>query len=126
MTQYVVVSGNPRPGSRTSVLATAVGKALARREQPKIIEVGELGAGLLTPGDEATAAAVAALQEADVLVVATPTGPTAATPTAPMVTAPTAPTATPRTATAPTAATPTAPTGPRSERARLGAGPAER
>src|SRR5689334_19469562 len=73
MTQYVVVSGNPRPGSRTSILATAVGKALAKLEQPKIIEVGELGAGLLTPGDEATAAAVAALKEADVLVVATPT-----------------------------------------------------
>jgi len=73
MTQYVVVSGNPRPGSRTSVLATAVGKALAKLEQPKIIEVDELGPGLLTPGDEATAAAVAALKEADVLVVATPT-----------------------------------------------------
>ncbi|WP_250033262.1 NADPH-dependent FMN reductase [Paractinoplanes maris] len=73
MTHYVVVSGNPRPGSRTSVLAIAVGRALARDGSPTVIEVGELGAGLLTPGDEATAAAVAALREADVLVVATPT-----------------------------------------------------
>jgi FMN reductase len=73
MTQYVVVSGNPRPGSRTSVLATAVGRALAGDETPRFIEVGELGPGLLTPGDEPTAAAVAALREADVLVVATPT-----------------------------------------------------
>ncbi|HET6479492.1 MAG TPA: NAD(P)H-dependent oxidoreductase [Actinoplanes sp.] len=73
MTQFVVVSGNPRPGSRTSVLATAVGKALAGAETPAFIEVGELGPGLLTPGDEATAAAVAALRGADVLVIATPT-----------------------------------------------------
>ena len=75
MSQIVVVSGNPRPGSRTSVLATAVGTALAARlgGEPAVIEVGALGAGLLTPGDEATAAAVAALEEAAVLVVATPT-----------------------------------------------------
>ncbi|MBM2622113.1 NAD(P)H-dependent oxidoreductase [Actinoplanes sp. LDG1-06] len=73
MTQIVVVSGNPRPGSRTSILATAVGQALAGPGTPEIIEVGALGAGLLTPGDEPTAAAVAALTGADVLVVATPT-----------------------------------------------------
>ncbi|GAB2618318.1 FMN reductase [Paractinoplanes abujensis] len=73
MTQYVVVSGNPRSGSRTSALAIAVGTALAAPEAPRVIEVGDLGPGLLTPGDEATAAAVTALREADVLVVATPT-----------------------------------------------------
>lgn len=73
MTQYVVVSGNPRPGSRTSALAVAVGNALAGPEKPAVIEVGDLGPGLLTPGDTATAAAVTALREADVLVVATPT-----------------------------------------------------
>jgi FMN reductase len=76
MSRIVVVSGNPRPGSRTSVLATAVGEALAGRtggSPPTVIEVGELGAGLLTPGDEATAAAVSLLREADILVVATPT-----------------------------------------------------
>ncbi|GID26266.1 NADPH-dependent FMN reductase [Paractinoplanes brasiliensis] len=73
MTQYVVVSGNPRPGSRTSTLAVAVGNALAGSSQPTVIEVGDLGPGLLTPGDAATAEAVTALREADVLVVATPT-----------------------------------------------------
>ncbi|GIE93079.1 NADPH-dependent FMN reductase [Paractinoplanes rishiriensis] len=76
MSKIVVVSGNPRPGSRTSVLAVAVGEALAGRAgapAPTVIEVGELGTGLLTPGDEPTAAAVAALREADVLVIATPT-----------------------------------------------------
>ncbi|MFC3990399.1 NADPH-dependent FMN reductase [Actinoplanes siamensis] len=76
MTGIVVVSGNPRPGSRTSALAIAVGEAFAARlgaPAPTVIEVGDLGAGLLTKGDEATAAAVAALIGADLLVVATPT-----------------------------------------------------
>ena len=76
MTAIVVVSGNPRPGSRTSALAVAVGQAIAAHTgglPPTVIEVGELGTGLLTPGDEATAAAVAALREAELLVVATPT-----------------------------------------------------
>ena len=76
MTGIVVVSGNPRPGSRTSTLALAVGTAVADRlgsPEPRLIEVGELGAGLLTPGDEATRAAVTALTEAQLLVVATPT-----------------------------------------------------
>jgi FMN reductase len=76
MTGIVVVSGNPRAGSRTSALAIAVGEAIAARlgaATPTVIEVGELGAGLLTKGDEATAAAVAALTGSDLLVVATPT-----------------------------------------------------
>ena len=72
MSQLVVVSGNPRPGSRTSVLAVAVGSALGPPE-PLVIEVGALGAGLLTPGDPATAAALAAIRAAELLVVATPT-----------------------------------------------------
>jgi FMN reductase len=76
MTGIVVVSGNPRAGSRTSTLALAVGDAVAARlgsPEPHLIEVGALGAGLLTPGDEATKAAVTALTEADLLVIATPT-----------------------------------------------------
>jgi FMN reductase len=73
MSQIVVVSGNPRPGSRTSGLAIAVGEAIAGAGAPAVIEVGALGAGLLTPGDEATAAALAAIRGADLLVVATPT-----------------------------------------------------
>ncbi|MEU8611020.1 NAD(P)H-dependent oxidoreductase [Actinoplanes sp. NPDC048791] len=71
MSGIVVVSGNPRPGSRTSVLASAVGEALGGAAT--VVEVGALGAGLLTPGDTATAAAVTAVREADLLVVATPT-----------------------------------------------------
>ncbi|MBB2942660.1 FMN reductase [Actinoplanes lutulentus] len=76
MTGIVVISGNPRAGSRTSTLASAVGAAIAARigsPEPHLIEVGALGAGLLTPGDEATKAALAAITDASLLVVATPT-----------------------------------------------------
>jgi FMN reductase len=100
MSRIVVVSGNPRSGSRTLALASAVGTAISERvggaiservgraiservggaiservggEAPSTVDVGELGAGLLVPGDPATAAAVSALTEADILVVATPT-----------------------------------------------------
>jgi FMN reductase len=76
MTEIVVVSGNPRAGSRTLTLATAVGTAIAERRggaAPVVIDVGSLGAGLLTPGDPDTASALAALTSAAVLVVATPT-----------------------------------------------------
>jgi FMN reductase len=71
MSGIVVVSGNPRAGSRTSVLAAAVGEALGGAAT--VVEVGALGPGLLTPGDPGTAAAVAAIRGAQVLVVATPT-----------------------------------------------------
>jgi FMN reductase len=73
MSRIVVVSGNPRPGSRTSTLAVAVGEALAAGSPIEVVEVGVLGAGLLTPGDEPAAKAVQLLREAEVLVVATPT-----------------------------------------------------
>ena len=72
MTHTVVLSGNPRTGSRTLKLATAVGSAISA-EPPLVIDVADLGPGLLTPGDPATAAAVAAVREAKLLVVATPT-----------------------------------------------------
>ena len=88
MAGVVDVSGNPRAVSRTSVLAVAVGAAIAERRgvTPLVVEVGELRTGLvvaavravsqpgvlLTPGDAATASAVAALSGAEVLVVASP------------------------------------------------------
>ena len=72
MTDTLVISGNPRPGSRTLKLATAVASSLSE-SPPEVIDIGELGAGLLTPGDKPTADAVAALHRAELLVVATPT-----------------------------------------------------
>jgi FMN reductase len=71
MSGIVVVTGNPGAGSRTATLATAGGAA--RGGGPAAVEVGALGAGLLTPGDPATASALGLIREADVLVVATPT-----------------------------------------------------
>ena len=76
MTAIVVVSGNPRPGSRTLTLATAVGSAIAAAAgagDPSVVDVGALGVGLLNPGDPGTAAALTLVREADLLVVATPT-----------------------------------------------------
>src|ERR1700761_3469623 len=76
MAKIVVVSGNPRPQSRTSTLAEAVGQAIAARaggDEPAVVQVGALGAGLLTPGDAATAAALETVRAAEILVVATPT-----------------------------------------------------
>nr|BFE62480.1 hypothetical protein GCM10020063_070060 [Dactylosporangium thailandense] len=72
----VVVSGNPRPHSRTLHLAEEVGGALAARlglAAPRTVDVSDLGVRLLQPGDGALAEAVAALRRASVLVVATPT-----------------------------------------------------
>jgi FMN reductase len=76
MSTIVVVSGNPRSGSRTLALALAVGDAISERAgaaAPSTVDVGELGAGLLIPGDPAVASAVTAVTGADILVVATPT-----------------------------------------------------
>jgi FMN reductase len=71
----VVLSGNPRPESRTLRLATAVGEGIGDklgRSTLTTIDVASFGTRLLAPDDE-VAGAVAALREADVLVVATPT-----------------------------------------------------
>ena len=76
MSDLVVVSGHPRTGSRTLALARALGDTFAARRgtaAPVTVDVAELGPGLLTPGDAATRAALAALQDTGLLVVATPT-----------------------------------------------------
>lgn len=71
----VVVSGHPRPGSRTLELATAVGDRFARRRGQAatvLVDVAELGSGLLTPGDGSTGEALMEVQDATLLIVATP------------------------------------------------------
>ncbi|MFC3499722.1 NADPH-dependent FMN reductase [Micromonospora krabiensis] len=76
MASTVVVSGNPRPASRTLALATAIGDLLARRhgtDDTGVVDVATLGAGLLSSGDPATATALDLVRGADLLVVATPT-----------------------------------------------------
>ena len=69
----VVVVGNPKPNSRTRAAAELVARQLTGREPSAVIEVVELGPGLLGWGDPKVAAAKATVLSADSLVVASPT-----------------------------------------------------
>jgi len=68
----VVLSGNPRPGSRTRRLAEAVAAELGA-DGATVVDLSEIRAGLLTPGDAATADALDKIRTAGRLIVATPT-----------------------------------------------------
>lgn len=68
----VIIVGNPRPGSRTRAAAENLAAKLGL-ETPRVIELSELGAGLLGWGDSAVAEAVAATREAEVAIFASPT-----------------------------------------------------
>ena len=72
MTAAVVV-GNPKPGSRTLDAATKVAQRLGGRPADLVLDLVELGPGLLGWGDEAVGRAVASVQEASWVVVASPT-----------------------------------------------------
>ena len=69
----VVVVGNPKPHSRTRSAAELVAERLTDAPADRVIDVVDLGAGLLGWGDPAVAEAVAAVQAADVLIAASPT-----------------------------------------------------
>jgi FMN reductase len=76
MPDVVVVSGHPRPGSRTLRLAVAVGKRFAESRghgAVTVVDVAELGPALLVPADGATGEALLDVQDAALLIVATPT-----------------------------------------------------
>lgn len=68
----VIVVGNPKPRSRTRAAAENL---LERLGLPpaEVIELSELGPGLLGWGDPAVKEAVALVQSADVAVIASPT-----------------------------------------------------
>jgi FMN reductase len=72
MTGVVVVSGHPRRGSRTLRLARAVGERLAERSALVLVDIAELGPGVLLPADRATGEALLDVQDATLLIVATP------------------------------------------------------
>ena len=72
MTTAVVV-GNPKPASRTLEAATKVAERLGGRPADLVLDLVELGPGLLGWGDEAVGRAVAQVQEASWVVVASPT-----------------------------------------------------
>ncbi|TDN42229.1 FMN reductase [Curtobacterium flaccumfaciens] len=68
-----VVAGNPKPASRTLDAATVVLERLTGRAPDHVVDVIELGPGLLGWGDEAVAEAVRAVSGSDLVVVASPT-----------------------------------------------------
>jgi FMN reductase len=71
----VVVSGHPHPGSSTLRLATEVGERIAKSRGDAAfvtVDVAELGPGLLMSDSAATAAALLEVQDATLLIVATP------------------------------------------------------
>jgi len=72
----VTVVGNPRPASRTHMLARTLASELARvleSESPLDVDLAELGAAVLDPGDERANAAIADVLAGEVLVIASPT-----------------------------------------------------
>jgi len=76
MTDVVVISGHPRPGSRTLRLARAVGERFVRTagySSMTLVDVAELGPALFRPADRATSEALLEVQDATLLIVATPT-----------------------------------------------------
>lgn len=80
MPDVVVVSGHPRPGSRTLRLAVAVGQRFATGRghgdgdgDVTLVDVAQIGPALLMPYDGATGEALSDMQDAALLIVATPT-----------------------------------------------------
>jgi FMN reductase len=70
----VVLVGNPAPASRTSAVAKVVAEGLAGKagESLTVVELAELGAGLLSSEDECVFRAQELVAGARLLVVATP------------------------------------------------------
>lgn len=68
-----VVAGNPKPASRTLDAATVVAERLTGRQPDHVVDVIELGPGLLGWGDAAVAEAVQTVAGSDLVIVASPT-----------------------------------------------------
>jgi hypothetical protein len=76
LSDIVIISGHPRSGSRTSRLATEVGRRFAERagrKPPVAVDLADLGAGLLRPDDVRTRDALREILDASVLIVASRT-----------------------------------------------------
>ena len=72
----LAVVGNPRPASRTHVLARTLALELARvleADPPAEIDLAELGTAVLDPDDERAQAAVDTVLGAHLIVLASPT-----------------------------------------------------
>lgn len=75
MTEPVVsvVVGNPKAGSRTLAAATLLAEQLTGRAADHVVDVVDLGPGLLGWGDPGVADAVRTVSASDLVVVASPT-----------------------------------------------------
>ena len=69
----IAVVGNPKPRSRTRAAAELLAERLTGAPPDRVIDVVDLGAGLLGWGDADVEEAVAAVRAAEVAVVASPT-----------------------------------------------------
>lgn len=69
----VVVVGNPKLASRTRAAGELIADWLTGEPPTQVIEVAELGPGLLGWGDPAVAAAKAVVKAADLVIFASPT-----------------------------------------------------
>lgn len=68
-----VVVGNPRLGSRTRTAGELLARKLSGHPAGSVVELAELGPGLLGWGDEAVGAAVRAVRDSALVVFASPT-----------------------------------------------------
>lgn len=68
-----VIVGNPKAKSRTLDAGLLVARKLTGRDPEMVVDVVELGSGLLGWGDVGVADSVQAVQRMDVIVVASPT-----------------------------------------------------
>ncbi|MDS1112967.1 NAD(P)H-dependent oxidoreductase [Gordonia westfalica] len=68
-----VVAGNPKPGSRTLDAANRLAESLTGSAPDHVVDVIELGPGLLGWGDEKVKAAVETVAASDLVVFASPT-----------------------------------------------------
>ena len=69
----IAVVGNPKPRSRTRAAAELVVERLTGAPPDVVVDVVDLGPGLLGWGDPQVESAVATLRGADLAVVASPT-----------------------------------------------------
>ena len=69
----VVLVGNPKPGSRTLSAAVSLARRVTGTDPDLVVDLAEVGPGLLAWGDPTVAGRVAQVCAADLLVVASPT-----------------------------------------------------
>lgn len=71
--KMVVVVGNPKPKSRTMEAGILAAKGLTGEEPDLVIDLADLGAGLLEWGNKDVEEAVASVSGADAVIFASPT-----------------------------------------------------